>query len=69
MAEAKRYLGEAHVILRPQGRTKFLAGVLLYMATSCKHAGDVAAARAFAEEARSLTEALSDVWSHDACEA
>jgi len=69
VAEAKRYLGEAHVILRPQGRTKFLAGVLLYMATSCKHAGDVVAARAFAEEAWSLAEALGDVWSHDACEA
>ena len=69
VAEAKCYLDEAHDILRSQGRTKFLANVLLYMAISCKHAGDEVAARTFAEEALSLAQALGDAYAQDACEA
>lgn len=44
-----------------------MATVLLYLATSRKHAGDVQAARTFVEEALGLSQALGDVWTRGAC--
>jgi predicted ATPase/class 3 adenylate cyclase len=67
VGEAKCYLDEAYAILQRCGRTKPLANVLLYMATSRKHAGDVQGASTFVEEALGLSEALGDVWTSCAC--
>ena len=67
VAEAREYLDEAIAILRPLGQTKWLAIALNYAAISRKHNQEIAAARAFVEEAQILSGRLGDVWLHDAC--
>jgi tetratricopeptide (TPR) repeat protein len=68
VAEAEQYLDEALSVLRPCGRTKWLAAALLSAGHVHKDAGDLQAARAFIEEALALSNALGDIRVHVACE-
>ncbi len=68
VAGAEQYLDEALSILRPSGRTKWLAVALLYAGMSRLRGEDLQAARALIEEALALLKALGDVGMDGFCE-
>jgi predicted ATPase/DNA-binding winged helix-turn-helix (wHTH) protein len=67
VAEAMACFNEALALLRPRGPSKLLALLLLSMATSHKHAGEVDIARSCALEGLAMSAKLEDIQTRDMC--